>query len=83
MADRTVHQEKIIKRYYENRDSIMLEKLAELASELYLAEGKKRQQLWKRAKTAMTNLKVPEDKIDAMIARDDPASLADFVKGKF
>ncbi|MDO5553024.1 MAG: hypothetical protein Q4G68_04630 [Planctomycetia bacterium] len=83
MVDRTVHQEKIIKRYYENRDAIMLEKLGELASELYLAEGKRRQQLWKRAKTALTNLNVPEDKIDAMIARDDPASLAVFLKGKF
>ena len=34
MADFTPHQQKIIKRYYDNLDSIKLQRLADLAGEL-------------------------------------------------
>lgn len=74
--DRTPYQEKIIKRYYENRDDLMYQKLAELATDLYLAEGKKRQQLWKRAAAALKNLNVEQNKIDRLVASDNPSSLA-------
>ena len=40
--DRTPYQENIIKRYYENKPEIMLQKLSELATELYLAETPKK-----------------------------------------
>lgn len=60
MPDLTSHQKKIVNRYYERKDEIMLTRLQELVTELYLAEtDKKRQALWKRAEQAMTNLKVP------------------------
>ena len=36
------HQQGIIKRYYEHKDEISLQRLAELVTDLYLAEGKKR-----------------------------------------
>ena len=49
-AERSEYQEGIIGRYYDNRDAIMLEKLGELVTELYLAEtDAKRERLWKRA----------------------------------
>ena len=61
MAEYTRHQKKIIDRYYDHRDTIMLEKLAELVSELYLADtDKKRDRLWERAGLAMKNLKIKE-----------------------
>ena len=41
--DFTPHQQKIIKRYYDNQGAIHHQRLAELVSELYLAEGKKLQ----------------------------------------
>ena len=67
--DRTPYQENIIKRYYENKPEIMLQKLSELATELYLAETpKKRAQLWKRA---------------ALVAKDDPAALVTFIEQNF
>lgn len=60
MPDYTKHQKKIISRYYDHRDNIMLTKLQELLTELYLAETEKqRESLWKRVGQAMTNLKVP------------------------
>lgn len=60
MADLTRHQQKIVDRYYDRRDEIMLTRLQELVTELYLAEtDKKRESLWKRVDQAMANLKVP------------------------
>ncbi len=56
----SAHQQKIIKNYYENLDSIMLERLQNIVGELYLNAGKaKQEKLWQRAKAAMENLKIP------------------------
>ena len=77
---RTPYQENIIKSYYKNRDHIMWQKLAELATDLYLAEGKKRDQLWKRVVAAMNNLKIPEDKIQHIVESDNPTLIADMVQ---
>lgn len=79
---RTPYQENIIRNYYQNRDSLMWQKLAELATELYLAEGKKRTQLWKRVEAALKNLKIPQDRIDHIIASDNPALVAAMVQNE-
>lgn len=56
----TNHQQKVISNYYANLDSIMLSKLSELVTELYLAEPRqKRKKLWARVEKAMNNLKIP------------------------
>ncbi len=61
MGDYSPHQKKIIERYYDNRDGIMLAKLGDIVSELYLAEtDAKLNRLWGRADKAMQALKVPE-----------------------
>lgn len=39
--ERTPYQDKIIKRYYENKPEIMRQKLNELVTDLYLAETPK------------------------------------------
>ena len=41
------HQQNIIRNYYDNRESISLQRLSELVTELYLAEGKGREKQWK------------------------------------
>ena len=48
MTDYTPYQKKIIDRYYKNFDAIKHQQLSELATELYLSEGKKTDRLWKR-----------------------------------
>ena len=79
--DRTPYQEKIIKRYYENKPEIMRQKLSELVTELYLAETpKKREQLWKRVATALANVNVPQSLIDALVKGNSPAVLARFIE---
>ena len=78
--DHTPYQTQIIKRYYNNREQIMTQKLSELTTELYLAEGKKRQQVWKRISAALSQLGVEPDKIERMVNTDNPIQLAEFVK---
>jgi len=61
MAHFSPHQKKLIENYYNNRDSIMLNKLGDIVTELYLADSNaKRDRLWKRAEKAMEALDIPE-----------------------
>ncbi len=71
-------QKKIISRYYDNLDTIMLTKLQELASEIYLAEGhkKKLDQLWDRVGKAMANVNVPPEIQTHILAKRSPEVLA-------
>jgi hypothetical protein len=76
----TANQQKIIKRYYDNIDTIASQRLAELVGELYLAEGKKKEKAWEQATRAMENLKVPKARIDHLVKQKNPALLAELVK---
>jgi hypothetical protein len=80
MENYTAHQQKIIKRYYDNMDTIQLQKLAETVTDLYLAEGKKVERLWKSAIAAMEKLDVPKVRIDILAAKRDVAALAKLVQ---
>ena len=76
----TPYQTEIIKRYYKNREDSAAQKLSELTTELYLAEGKKRQQVWKRIIAVLSHLGIETDKIEQMVNADDPVQLAELVK---
>ena len=78
--ERTPYQTAIIKRYYNNRGDIMTQKLSELTTELYLANGKKRQQIWKRISAALAQLGVEPEKIERIVNTDSPVQLAEFLK---
>ena len=81
MPDYTRHQQKIIERYYSNRDAIMLQKLSELVTELYLADtDAKRDRLWDRVAAAMKNLKVTESIAAHILATRKPDILASHIK---
>ena len=73
------YQKKVINRYYENRDQIDNQRLSELVTNLYLAEGKKRDKLWKSAEELMVRLKVPKSRVEHVMATNDPAILAEVV----
>ena len=71
------YQKGVISNYYGNLDAIMLGKLSELVSELYLAETQaKRDRLWDRAHKAMMNLKIPPAIIEHIMAKKDVRILA-------
>jgi hypothetical protein len=78
--DFTPHQQKIIKRYYDNLDTLQLQRLATIVGDLYLAEGKKRQRLWQSAAQAMQKLGVPQSRIDHLLKQEKPELIAQLVK---
>ena len=80
MADFTPHQQKIIKRYYDNQDVLQLQRLAELVGELYLSKGKKRQGVWTRIVAAMQKLGVPASRIEHLQQQDKAELVAEVVK---
>ena len=83
MAEReySKYQQKVIRRFYENRDQIDETRLAELVTSLYLeTSSKKVQKLWDSAKAAMERLGVPESRIDHIMEGKDAAILATVVE---
>ena len=76
-ANRSAHQEKIIKNYYKNRDSIGLQKAQEAVTELYLSQGKKRETIWKRLCSHLEKAGLSEQQIQHLREKDDPAQVAE------
>lgn len=76
MPQRSKHQEKIIKNYYQNYDAIALQRLGEQITELYLAEGKARAKMWQQITKSLEKLKIPPPRIKQLVESDDPALLA-------
>jgi hypothetical protein len=72
----TAHQQKLIKRFYENRDSIALQRAQELVTELFLAEGKKREKIWATLSKNLELAGVAADHITHLREKDDPALVA-------
>ena len=76
------YQKAVISGYYNNLDTIMLQKLGELVTELYLADTKAKQnRLWQRANKAMLKLKVPPAIIDHIMEKKDVQVLAKNLQG--
>ncbi|MEX2113567.1 MAG: hypothetical protein WD845_10305 [Pirellulales bacterium] len=80
MAERSKYQQKVIKNYYDNREAISLQRLSELVTELYLAEGKAREKQWKYIRSALEKLKLPAARIEHLMKQDNPALLAKLVE---
>jgi len=76
MKKRTAYQDRAIRNYYQNRDDLMLQRLGELVTDLFLAEGKAKTRLWNRAAEVLEKLKVPASEIQHLVASDNPTLLA-------
>lgn len=76
LDDYSRHQQGIIKRYYRNFEDIKSGRLAELVGELYLADGKKLERLWKQVETTLNKLELPASRVEHILSRKDPALLA-------
>ncbi len=75
------YQKKVISRYYENREQIDAQRLAELVTSLYFVTGDKQiAKLWASAGETMERLKVPKSRVAHVLERKDPAVLAEVVK---
>ena len=80
MGKRSAYQQRVIKNYYDNKDAIMLQRLGELVTDLYLAEGKKRETTWKRVESTLQNLGISQKRIDHIHKADNPSMLANLLK---
>jgi hypothetical protein len=73
----SAYQRDVISRYYENLDTITLNNLQELVSQLYLADSKPKQtRLWERVHKAMLRLKVKPAIIEHIMSKKDVVVLA-------
>ena len=79
MAEHSRYQQNIIKNFYENRESISLQRSQELVTELYLSEGKKRKKYWEQLAKHLEKLEVKPDVIDRLVKQDDPQAVANLV----
>ena len=79
MAERSKYQNRVIKNYYDNREEIALQRCQEIVTELYLAEGKKRQRQWDLLATHLEKLDVPQKTIDHLRSQDNVETVANFV----
>jgi hypothetical protein len=80
MAEYSKYQQKVIKNYYENRDSIALQRVSELVTELYLATGKKREKHWDSVALHLGKLGVKPDVIAHLRSEGKPELVAALIK---
>lgn len=70
-------QRKIIGRYYDNEDTIVATRLAEIVSDIAMAQGeaKKLDRLWKRAEQAIARTKLNPAEVRTVLAKRDVEGL--------
>ncbi|MFI4911554.1 MAG: hypothetical protein ACIAQZ_07795 [Sedimentisphaeraceae bacterium JB056] len=74
------YQKNVIDNYYKNLDTIMLQKLQELVTELYLVESdSKWEKLWQRVEKALYKLKIKEDLVKDIMHERDVRQLAGYI----
>jgi len=80
MSDYTPYQQGIIKRFYENRDTLAIQKLAEVVSDLYVATSEKKiDSGWKRVQANLLAAGVHKHQAQAIVDDRDLGALARMV----
>ena len=80
MADLTPYQQKIVKRYYNNFDQIQQQRFSDMIGDIYLAEGKKLDRLWKNVGELLKKMEFPQTRIDHLLEKRDPKLLPGVLK---
>ncbi len=71
----TQYQRKVIKNFYDNKDLRLIQKLGELASNLYVETSEKKKETgWKKIKKMLTDLKVYPHEVE-YLTRDKNLSM--------
>jgi hypothetical protein len=74
------YQQKVIRAYYQNREGIQQQALADLVSDLYLATTEaKKASLWKRAESLLASLGTSPATVAAVVSKRNLAALAELV----
>lgn len=81
MAELTKYQQKVVKNYYDNRETIALQRVQELVTDLYLAEEKKkRDKVWDSLELHLGKLGVKEDTLAHLRKQNKPELVADLIQ---
>lgn len=80
MAEFSKFQQKVIKNYYDNRDTLALQRAQELVTELYLSKGKQRLKYWDSLELHLGKLGVKPDVVAHLRTQDKPELVANLVK---
>ena len=79
-AGYTPYQKGIIKRYYEHADTLALQNLAEVISDLYMADTEaKKKKLWQKADAALVKLNAYTPRREKVVSDRDLEGLAKFL----
>ncbi|MHB1156887.1 MAG: hypothetical protein ACYC26_08615 [Phycisphaerales bacterium] len=79
--DYSAYQKKVIHNYYENRDTIVTQKLSEMVSDLWLCENaEKAGKMWAKLQTALLSAGVPADRVQHICDQRNVELLAGLVK---
>jgi hypothetical protein len=74
------HQHGIVKRYYANLDTLSLQKLGEIVSDLYLCtDARKAAPMWKRAEQALAKAGADPARVGKLLADRNVEGLAKLV----
>jgi hypothetical protein len=76
MENYTRYQQNIIKNYYKNRDDVAFQRAQELLTELYLAEGKKREKAWDSLFVNLERIGIPADQLEHLKRERKPELVA-------
>lgn len=80
MAEHSKYQKGVIKRFYEHRDTLALQKLGEIVSNLYLETSEaKIKRAWKSAHAQMLAAGVHQHEADHILEEKDLGALAKIV----
>lgn len=80
MAEYSRYQQGIIRRAYEHKDTIALQRLSEVVSDLYVAEGGTGvKKLWDSARMALVKIAPEDPRVAKVLASRDVAALAKLV----
>ena len=74
--DLSKYQQSIVRNYYANLDTALLQRLGEQVTDLYLSEGKKRERLWKTVCSSLEKLGVSTSRVERIRENDDAKQLA-------
>jgi hypothetical protein len=78
----TRYQQSVIRNYYNNKDNVSLQRAQELLTDLYLAEGKKREKVWESLFMHLERIGVPADQLKHLKEAKNPELIAQLIQKK-
>jgi len=76
------YQQSVIRNYYSNKDNVSLQRVQELLTDLYLAEGKKLGKVWDSLFLHLERIGVPADQLAHLKEAKNPELIAQLIQKK-